>query len=232
MLKPWLVERWCLSKPDGAYLACMEDVLDLYEQPTDPRCPRLVFDERPCQLLDDTREPLPLQVGSSRKVDDEYERCGTCTLFLAYDLESGQRYVQVRAHRTKADYAAFWDWLITTYYPTAAGLHVVQDNLNTHTYGAFYEHLPVVRAHQLKNLLHFHFTPKHGSWLNIAEIELSVLVRQCLDRRLPSQQALETEALAWASRRNAAGIRTEWRFTTAIARSKLKRHYPPINSNN
>lgn len=121
----------------------MEDVLDLYEQAPDPHCPRLVFDERPCQLLDDTREPLPLQVGSSRKVDDAYERCGTCTLFLAYDLESGQRYVQVRAHRTKADYAAFWDWLITTYYPTAAGLHVVQDNLNTHTYGAFYEHLPV-----------------------------------------------------------------------------------------
>ena len=122
---------------------------------------------------------------SPRKEDYEYERCGTCSLLLAYDLDSGRRYLQVRERRTKADYAEFWDWLITTYYADTPMIQVIQDNLNTHTYGSFYEHLSAQRAHGLKNQLRFHFTPKHGSWLNMAEMELSVLVRQCLDRRLP-----------------------------------------------
>jgi hypothetical protein len=210
----------------------MEDVLDVYEQPPDPERPRLCFDELPCQLLGDTLVPLPMQPGRTRKEDYEYERKGTCTLFLAYDLDRGQRYIQVRDQRTKADYAAFWDWLTTTHYPDTPKIQVIQDNLNTHSYGSFYEHLPAERAHQLKNQLEFHFTPKHGSWLNMAEIELSVLVRQCLNRRIPSQQLLEGEALAWASERNEAGIRIAWTFTTSKARLKLKRHYQNLNSKN
>lgn len=210
----------------------MEDILDVYEQPPDPERPRLCFDELPCQLLGDTVVPLPMQPGRTRKEDYEYERKGTCTLFLAYDLDRGQRYIQVRKQRTKADYAAFWDWLTTTHYPDTPQIQVIQDNLNTHTYGSFYEHLSAERTHQLKNQLEFHFTPKHGSWLNMAEIELSVLVRQCLDRRIPSQQLLEGEALAWASERNEAGIRIAWTFTTSTARLKLKRHYQNLNSKN
>jgi hypothetical protein len=210
----------------------MEDVLDVYERPLNPLLPRICFDELPCQLLGDQLVPLEMRPGDTRKEDYAYERCGTCSLLLAYDIDRGQRYLQVRDHRTKADYAEFWDWLITTHYPNAAKIQVIQDNLNTHTYGAFYEQLSAKRAHQLKNLLEFHFTPKHGSWLNMAEIELSVLVRQTLNRRIPSQIELEREALAWQQERNAANVHIAWSFTTTNAREKLKRHYQNLNSKN
>jgi hypothetical protein len=227
-----LTEEWCIGQPDGAYIACMEDVLDVYEAPVDPNRPRICFDELPCQLLGNSLVPLPMQPGRPRKEDYEYERLGTCSLFLAYDLDRGQRYIQVRERRTKADYADFWDWLTTMHYPDTATIQVIQDNLNTHTYGSFYEHLSAKRAHQLKNQLDFHFTPKHGSWLNMAEIELSVLVRQCLDRRIPAQQELEHEALTWQAERNQAAIQIVWSFTTTKARCKLYRHYQNLNSNN
>ena len=210
----------------------MEDVLDVYEQPSDPTRPRICFDELPCQLLDETIAPLPMRSDSPHKEDYEYERCGTCSLLLAYDLDSGRRYLQVRERRTKADYAEFWDWLTTTHYAATPMIQVIQDNLNTHTYGSFYEHLPAQRAHQLKHQLQFHFTPKHGSWLNMAEIELSVLVRQCLDRRIPSLQALEHEARAWQDERNQAAIQINWTFTTTKARVKLHRHYENLCSKN
>ncbi len=210
----------------------MEDVLDVYEQPINPLQPRLCFDELPCQLLGDLLVPLEMRPGDTRKEDYEYERMGTCSLLLAYDMDSGQRYLQVRNRRTKADYAQFWDWLVTNHYPQTPHITVIQDNLNTHSYGSFYEHLPAKRAHQLKNLLDFHFTPKHGSWLNMAEIELSVLVRQALDRRISSQDELAKEALAWLQERNAANIHILWSFTTTKAREKLKRHYHNLNSTN
>lgn len=210
----------------------MEDLLDVYERPSDPTRPRICLDELPCQLLGDVLVPLPMLPDSPRKEDYEYERMGTCSLFLAYDLDRGQRYLQVRAQRTKADYAAFCDWLTTTHYADTPKIQLIQDNLNTHTYGSFYEHLPATRAHQLKNQLEFHFTPKHGSWLNMAEIELSVLVRQSLDRRIPDQARLAAEANAWADERNAANIAITWSFTTTKARLKLKRHYQNLNSNN
>lgn len=210
----------------------MEDVLDTYERPADPCHPRICFDELPCQLLGDRLVPLEMRPGDTRKEDYEYERCGTCSLLLAYDIDSGKRYLQVRNQRTKADYAEFWDWLITNHYPHTPKIQVIQDNLNTHTYGSFYEHLSATRAHQLKNQLVFHFTPKHGSWLNMAEIELSVLVRQCLDRRIPSLQALEHEALAWQDERNQAAIQINWTFTTTKARVKLHRHYENVSSKN
>lgn len=210
----------------------MEDILDIYERSTPSAIPRLCFDELPCQLLGDTLLPIPMQPGQTRKEDYEYERLGTCSLLLAYDIDRGQRYLQVRDRRTKADYADFWHWLTTTHYPNTPKIQVIQDNLNTHTYGSFYEHLPTQRAHQLKNQLEFHFTPKHGSWLNMAEIELSVLVRQSLDRRIPSQQVLEREALAWQTARNQAAIRIVWSFTTSDARKKLNRHYRHLFSEN
>ena len=137
----------------------------------------------------------------------------------------------MRNQRTKADYADFWDWLITTHYPDTAKLQVIQENLNTHAYGSFYEHIAPPRAHHLKNQLEFHFTPKHGSWLNMADIELSVLVRQALDPRIPAQVALEHEALAWQHERNDAAVQITWSFTTAKARQKLKLHYSNLNSN-
>ena len=196
-------------------------MLDLYERAAVPTMPRLCFDELPCQLLGDTLLPIPMQPGQTRKEDYEYARFGTCSLLLAYDIDRGQRYLQVRDRRTKADYADFWHWLTTTHYPDTPKIQVIQDNLNTHTYGSFYEHLPAQRAHQLKNQLEFHFTPKHGSWLNMAEIELSVLVRQCLDRRIPSQEILAHEALAWQTARNQAAIRIAWSFTTT-QRAKAK----------
>ena len=147
-------------------------------------------------------------------------------------LTVARRYLQVRNRRTKADYADFWDWLTTTHYAATPKIQVIQDNLNTHTYGSFYENLPAQRAHELKHQLQFHFTPKHGSWLNMAEIELSVLVRQCLDRRIASQQELAYEALAWQAERNAAAIQIAWTFTTTTTRVKMHRHYENVNSNN
>lgn len=210
----------------------MEAVLDVYEQPPDPERPRLCCDDLPCQRLGDTLVPLPMQPGRTRKEDYEYERMGTCTLCLAYDLDRGQRSIQVRNQRTKTDYAAFWDWLTTTHYPDTPKIQVIQDNLNPHSYGSFYVHLATERAHPLKNQLEFHFTPKHGSWLNMAEIELSVLVRQGLDRRLPAQHRLEAAALAGASERNEVGIQIVWTFTTTTAQLKLKRHYQNLNCKN
>jgi hypothetical protein len=164
--------------------------------------------------------------------DYEYERQGTCALLLAYDLDRGKRYLQVRKQRTKADYADSMDGLVSTHYAATTKVQVVQDNLNTHPSGAFYEHLSAERAHELKNTLEFHFTPKHGSWLNIAEIELSVLVRQCLDRRIASPEELEREALAWQNERNDATVKIAWTFTTQKARVKFQRHYKKLNPNN
>jgi hypothetical protein len=210
----------------------MEDVLDVYERPTEPEVARVCFDELPCQLLGEVMAPLPMQPGRDRKEDYEYERHGTCVLLLAYDLDCGKRYLQVRQQRTKADYADFMDWLVATHYATTTKVQVVQDNLNTHTYGAFYEYLLAERAHELKNTLEFHFTPKHGSWLNMAEIELSVLVRQCLDRRIASLEELEREALAWQNERNDATVKIAWTFTTPKARLKFQRHYKKLNPNN
>ncbi len=207
-------------------------MLAVYNRPTVPGVSRLCFDERPCQLLDDGLVPLPMQPGKSRKVDYEYVRQGTCVVLLAYDLERGQRYVQVRARRTKQDYAEFMQWVVSSHYPDARKLLLVLDNLNTHSYGAFYEQLPCERAFDLRQRLEFHFTPKHASWLNMAELEFAALVRQCLDRRLASQAQLEHEVLTWQDERNAAATTIQWTFTVSDARHKLKRHYQSVNSNN
>ena len=205
-------------------------MLALYNRPAEVGVSRLCFDERPCQLVGDALVPLPMQPGKRRKVDYEYVRQGTCVVLLAYDLERGQRYLQVRARRTNQDYAQFMEWLVSTHYPDTHKLLVVQDNLNTHSYAAFYEHLPCERAFDLRQRIEFHFTPKHASWLNMAELEFAALVRQSLDRRLASQAQLEREVLAWQDARNAAATTIHWTFTVQQARHKLKRHYQSVNS--
>jgi hypothetical protein len=167
-----------------------------------------------------------------KKQDYEYERKGHCTILLAYDLDQGKRYLQVRKHRKKQDYAEFMQWLVEQHYPQATTLEIVQDNLNTHNYGSFYENLPLQCAYQLKNKISFHFTPKHASWLNMAEIEFSALSKQCLDRRIATMEALEKEAVAWMRQRNDRYIKIDWRFNKLDAREKLMRHYKNINCNN
>lgn len=231
-LKPWLKARWCIGKPNGEYLACLEDVLDLYAQAPNPKVARLCFDECPCQLLADKLDALPMLPGQVSKQDYEYIRHGTGVILLAYDLDTGQRYVQVRAQRTKRDYAEFMLWVVTTHYADIEKVQVVQDNLNTHTYGAFYEHLPAAQAHALMTKIEFHFTPKHASWLNMAELEFSVLSRQCLDQRFPTLAPLQHAVCAWADARNRDAIRIRWTFTTDDARHKLRRHYHNLNSEN
>ena len=219
---------WCIGPLTGEYLANLEDVLDVYAQPVQAGVTRLCFDERPCQLLDHVLTPLPAKPGATRREHQEYLRKGVCNVLLAYNIDSGQRQLQVTATKTKADYARFMDWVVATHYPDVSTIELVQDNYRTHTYGAFYEHLPVERARQLRHQLHFHFTPNHGSWLNMAEIEFSALSRQCLNRRIGSAQQLEAEALIWQAHRNAAATKICWSFTTEKARDKLKNRYQEV----
>ena len=206
----------------------MEDILDLYAEPYDPKRPLICVDERPCQLVDDVVAPIAMKPGSPKKEDNEYERNGTCSAFIAFEPLTGWRHLEIREHRKKVDYAEFMDG-VSEHYMNAEMMRVVQDNLNTHTYGSFYERFDPEKARSLKNRFEFHYTPKKGSWLNMAEIELSALARQCLDRRIGDMEALEREAKAWEKKRNQKKIKARWRFTTNDARTKMKRHYPIQN---
>lgn len=213
----------------------MEDVLDVYSQQStvgEKPLVRVCFDERPCQLIDEVMTPLPVKPGRSQKQDYEYERKGTACLLLAYDLDTGQRYAQVREQHTKQDYAQFMDWLVKEYYPQADKIHLVQDNLNTHQAGSFYEYLSLERAYELKNKFVFHYTPIHASWLNLVEIEFSALARQCLDRRIATIDTLRREVLAWMKERNDQQVKIHWLFDTPKARTKLQRHYLKVNPAN
>ncbi len=210
----------------------MEDVLDLYAQPPDPDAPRLCLDERPCQLLDDVIAPLPVKPGQAAKQDYEYERNGTACVLLAYNLETGQRYTHVLRQRRKVDYAPFVAAAIEHLCPSAPRVRLIQDNLNTHTAGAFYQAFDAATARRLVQRLEFHYTPKHASWLNMAEIEFSALVRQCLDRRIGSIEALTTEVAAWQADRNARKVTIHWSFTVQDAREKLGRHYHQVYATN
>lgn len=221
--------RWCIGIINGEYLANMEDVLDLYAQPQEAGIVRLCFDERPCQLIDHVLTPIPPKPNSTQKEHQEYLRNGVCNVLLAYNIDTGQRHLKVTATKTKADYTDFMQWMVKEHYPNAGKIKLVQDNFGTHSYGAFYENLPFEDARQLKNKLEFHFTPKHGSWLNMAEMEFSSLSRQCLDRRIASQQILESEALIWQKNRNLKAVKVNWSFTTEKARTKLRNRYNEIN---
>ncbi len=210
----------------------MEDVLAVYNRPVQVNRARLTFDERPCQLLDDVVAALPVKPGKAAKEDNEYVRQGTCVVLLAYDLDSGIRYTQVRKRRTKADYAEFMQQIVETHYADKECIDLVQDNLNTHKYGSFYEHLPLVQARALSRKLTFHFTPKHGSWLNVAEIEFSALARQCLNRRIGSLAVLEEQVNLWTTERNQRAVKVHWSFTVGVAEDKLKRWYQQVNPAN
>jgi len=207
----------------------MEEILDLYEEDYDPKHPVLCVDERPCQLIGDVVTPIPMKSGKPEKVDHEYERNGTCNVFIVCEPLTGWRYLEVRERRTKRDYAEFME-TVSGKYPEAEVMQVVQDNLNTHTYGSFYENFDPDEARSLKNRFEFHYTPKKASWLNMAEIDLSALSRQCLDCRIGDMDTLESEAKAWEERRNQQKIMIQWRFTTNHAREKLKRHYEAVRN--
>lgn len=206
----------------------MEDVLEVYTRPYDPRHPQVCLDETSKQLVADTREPLPAAPGQPERVDYEYERKGTANLFMVFEPVTGHRQVKVTERRTAVDFAHVIQELVDVQYPQAEKIVLVLDNLNTHTPASLYEAFAPAEARRLMERLEIHHTPKHGSWLNMAEIELSVLARQCLDRRIPDPTTLAQEVAAWERQRNAAQCRVDWRFTTHDARIKLKRLYPSI----
>ena len=204
----------------------MEDVLDTYAKPHDPKRPVVCVDEGGKQLIGDVREPLPVRVGSPAKQDHEYVRGGMANLFVAVEPLAGWRHVSVTERKTSVDFAQFLRLLSDDPYPDAERIVLVCDNLSTHTPAALYEAFDPATARRLAERFEFHYTPKHGSWLNVAECELSVLARQCLDRRIPDLTTLTQEVAAWERDRNAAEVTIDWHFTTADARVKLKRLYP------
>ena len=206
----------------------MEEVIEVYHRPPDPARPVVCVDEAGKQLVGDVRPPLPVRVGSPAKEDSEYVRHGTANLFLAFEPLAGRRRVEVTERRTATDFARFLKRLLDESYPDAAKVVLVTDNLNTHRVGSLYEAFEPEEARRLAERIEWHYTPKHGSWLNMAEVELSVLARQCLDRRIPDRVTLAAEVAAWQTERNAAAVKADWQFTTADARTKLRRLYPVL----
>src|SRR5947209_7327971 len=208
----------------------MEDVLEVYHRPYDAERPLVCMDECSKQLIGEVREPLPPKPGHVAKEDSEYERKGTANVFMAVEPLAGQRTTQVTERRTRVDWAHFVQMLLLTVYPLAKKVVLVMDNLNTHGLASLYEAFAPEIARALAARLEIHYTPKHGSWLNMAETELSILARQCLDRRMESQEILVHEASAWEQQRDEQSVRIDWRFTTADARIKLKRLYPSFQA--
>jgi hypothetical protein len=209
----------------------MERLLWLYAQPYDPLLPVVCFDERPCFLIGDAVAPLPLQAGHIRKEHYAYEKHGSCALLMSIEPLTGQRLAQVQAQRTKQEYTAFCQALAARY-PEAQKIRFVQDNLNTHNASSFYACLPADEAFALAERFEFYYTPKAASWLNMIEIEFSVLSRQCLDRRIPTQEQLEAEVLALVKERTDKQIKINWQFSLTTARTKLNRHYEQVNAGN
>ena len=215
--------------PSAEYVAAMEDVLEVYHRPYDPERPVVCMDESSKQLIAEVRQPLPAKPGAIAKQDFEYERRGTANIFMAVEPLAGQRTVQVTDQRTRADWARFMEYLLVAVYPEVTVLVLVMDNLNTHTIGSLYEAFAPATARALAERLEIHYTPKHGSWLNMAETELSVLSGQCLDRRIDRKELMAQEIAAWERDRNTNESKIDWQFTTADARIKLKRLYPSIH---
>jgi DDE superfamily endonuclease len=208
----------------------MEDVLDVYHRPYDPRRPQVCLDETSKQLLVEVREPLPMGPGQIAKEDYEYQRGGVSNLFLWCEPLGNRRHVKVTDRRTKVDWAHVVKDLVDVHYPDAERIVLVMDNLNTHTPASLYEAFAPAEAKRIADKLEIHYTPKHGSWLDIAEIELSALARQCLNRRIPDRDTLVREVAAWEAARNADQATVHWRFTAADARVKLKHLYPTHQS--
>lgn len=206
----------------------MEDTLEVYKRPYEPRFPQICMDEGSKQLLAETREPIPMEKGKPKREDNEYEREGTCSIFVACEPLTGKRYLKVTERRTKKDWADFMQEVIDIHYKDAEKIILVMDNLNTHVLSSFYEAFDAPTARRLVEKVEIHYTPKHGSWLNMAEIELSILARQCLSDRMPSIDFIQKQVHAWQAERNQAQVTINWRFTTEDARIKLKRLYPSL----
>jgi DDE superfamily endonuclease len=213
---------------DAEFVCAMEDVIEVYQRPYDTKRPVVWLDEQSKQLIQETRTPIPAAPGQPERVDYEYERNGTANLFMMFEPLAGRRRVKVTDRRTKVDFAQVIRELVDEQYPRAERIVVVMDNLNTHKLSSLYEAFAPAEARRLIERLEVHHTPKHGSWLNMAETELSVLSTQCLDRRIGEKDELRVEVAAWEQRRNTAKCRVDWQFTTADARVKLKRLYPSI----
>jgi hypothetical protein len=211
---------------NGAFVAAMEEVLAVYTRPHDPDCPLVCLDESSKQLIKETRMPVAMKKGRPARVDYEYERNGTGNLFMMFAPLEGRRHVKVTERRTAVDFAHALKDLSDTYFPDAKKIALVQDNLNTHAKASLYEAFPAAEARRLVERFEWHYTPKHGSWLNLAESELGVLSSQCLDRRIPDRQTLVAEVAAWEHDRNRHHTKADWQFTTENARVKLKHLYP------
>ena len=225
-LKPWQKKMWCVPKLDAEYVARMEDVLALYAEPADPKRPVVCFDETPRQLIGEARVPVRAEPGKRARFDYEYVRNGTANVFMFVDVHRPWRHAKVTDRRACTDFAECMRDLVDVHYPEAERIRVVLDNLSAHTPSALYQTFEPAEARRILSRLEFHFTPKHASWLNMVEIEIGVMVSQCLDRRIPDKATLVSEITAWEQRRNAerAGIR--WMFTVERAREKMGRAYP------
>jgi transposase len=229
-LKPWLKEEWCIPpKHNAEFVYRMEDVLEVYHRPENARFPLICFDETPVQLISETRQSIPAKKGQPERYDYEYRREGTANLFIFFAPLLNWRHIKVTQQRTKTDWATCVDELVHQHFPNAERCVLVEDNLNTHTPAALYESFEPAKARSILNRLELHFTPKHGSWLNMAEIEFSVLSRQCLSGHIPNREILVSETSAWETERNTNKATVDWRFTTADARIKLKRLYPVVH---
>jgi transposase len=225
-LKPWQKKMWCIPKVDAEFVARMEDVLTLYAEPPDPRRPVVCFDETPRQLIGEARVPVRPEPGKRARFDYEYVRNGTANVFMFVDVNRPWRHAKVTDQRTCVDFAECMRDLVDKHYPEAERIRVVMDNLSAHSAAALYQAFAPEEARRILSRLEFHFTPKHASWLNMVEIEIGVMVRQCLDRRIPDKAILVSEIAAWERRRNRERARITWMFTVERARQKLGRAYP------
>jgi hypothetical protein len=214
---------------NGSFVANMEMVLDVYKRPFDPRFPVICMDESPKQLIAETKVPIPASPGQSAKYDYEYERCGVCNIFMACEPLAGKRMVKITERKTKTDWAYFLE-AIAAKHESADKITLVIDNLNTHTPGSLYETFQADKAKALWDRFEFVYTPKHGSWLNMAEIELNVLTGQCLNRRIDDIEVVRKEVRAWQEARNNKNAKVNWQFTTEDARIKLSRLYPTLEN--
>ncbi|MCI0560776.1 MAG: IS630 family transposase [Nitrososphaera sp.] len=230
-LKPWQKKEWCIPpEHDAAFVCQMEEVLDIYKTPYDPQCPQVCVDEMSTQLIGEVRAPLPAEPEKPLRYDTEYKRNGTANIFIAFEPLTGQRQTKVTAQRTKVDWAHFIRELVDQHYPHVEKIRLVMDNLNTHTKASLYEAFDPPEAKRIADKLEVHYTPKHGSWLNMAEIELSHLSRQCLGGRIAAKTTLINKVQAWNTQRNAKHAKAQWQFTTDDARVKLSRLYPIVST--
>jgi hypothetical protein len=228
-LQPHRRQQWVIPPEQNAeFVAAMEDVLEVYQRPRDPQRPVVCLDEQSKQLIRETRTVIPAAPGRVERIDYEYERNGTANLFMLFAPLEGWGHMQVTDRRTKTDFAEVIRQLVDEHFAEAQKIVLVMDNLNTHKPASLYEAFPPAEARRLIEKLEIHYTPKHGSWLDMAETELSILTKQCLDRRIPDAETLIREVAAWETQRNTAQSKINWQFTTKQARIKLKRLYPSI----